>query len=73
MGIWDVTERLRVDTDRADPDSLELAVALIEAGMSAVVGSDEAAVSVLERLGLSRAEADDQVRAAHGPMAVRAD
>lgn len=73
MGIWDVTERLRVDTDRADPDSLELAVALIEAGMSAVVGSDEAAVSVLERLGLSRAEADDQVRVAHGPMAVRAD
>lgn len=69
MAIRDVTERLRVDTNRGDTDSVDRAVALINVGLTATVVSDSYAVDVLERLGLSRVDAEDQVRVSHGPMA----
>lgn len=66
--IRDVTELLRVDTDRADADSVDRAVALIEQGMEAVVVDDRYAVDVLVRLGATDDRARDQVQASHGPM-----
>ena len=66
--IRDVTALLRVDTDRADADSVDRAVALIREGMEAVVVDDRYAVKVLIALGATEAHAKDQVSFSHGPM-----
>lgn len=68
MAIRDVTILLRVDTTAPSPDSSERAVALIRDGMLATVSSDRTARKVLVDLGLTQAEAADQVRMSHGPM-----
>lgn len=68
MAIRDVTVLLTVDTDRADADSVDTAVARIEAGLRTVVVDDRDAEAVLVRLGLSADAAADRVSAAHGPM-----
>jgi hypothetical protein len=65
----DVTELLRVDPDLARPDTFDQALALIESDRRAVVDSDEVATRVLIALGLTEAEAADQVRISYGPLA----
>lgn len=69
MSWRDVTELMRVDTNLADTDSADRAVARIEAGMTTTVASDKIARAVLVRLGLSPERADFRIRMSHGPMA----
>lgn len=64
--IRDITERLRVDTDFADPSTVDVAVTRIRAGGNAIVDSDETATKVLIELGVTAARAAFQVRGSHG-------
>lgn len=58
----DVTETLAVDTTGPDCSSADDAVDEIRRGDRTVVADDATAVAVLERLGLPRSRAIDQVR-----------
>ena len=69
MSYRDVTELLRVDTNLADTDSTDRAVARIGQGMTTTVASDRVAKAVLVRLGLTSERADFRIRMSHGPMA----
>lgn len=69
MTTRDVTELLRVDTNLADTDPHDRAVARIKAGLTTTVSNDRTAVKVLVTLGLTPERAADQVRVSHGPMA----
>lgn len=67
--MHDVTPLLRVDPDVDHPDSPERALALIRQGDYATVADDTTARVVLVTLGLTKAQADDQIRVSHGPLA----
>lgn len=65
----DVTELLRVDDDLDVADSFDQALLRITNGARAVVVDDDTAKKVLVALGLTEAEADDQLRVSRGPLA----
>ena len=65
----DVTPLLRVEPNLALETDVDLAVELIESGQRAWVKSDDTAVEVLVRLGLTEAQAADQVVVSYGPSA----
>jgi hypothetical protein len=67
--MHDVTPLLRVEPNLALETDVDLAVELIESGQRAWVKSDDTAVEVLVRLGLTEAQAADQVVASYGPGA----
>lgn len=63
-----VTELLAVDASNPACITIDDAVSLIRVGDRTIVGDDATAVAVLERIGLTRARAIDQVRVSYGPM-----
>lgn len=65
----DVTELLRVDDDLDVADSFDQALLRITNGARAVVVDDDTAKKVLVALGLTEAEADEQLRVSRGPLA----
>ena len=69
----DVTVTLAVDATDPDCSTADDALEAIQGGNRTVVADDATAVAVLERLGLSRSKAIDQVRVSYGPMRDPAD
>ena len=68
MQPHDVTPLITVDP-LVSPMPLDQALALVEGGTRVYVADDETAKALLVKLGLTEAEADDQVRVSYGPLA----
>lgn len=69
MVVHDVTPLITVDPFVGSPDSLDEAVVLVGEGRHVTVADDETAKALLGKLGLTEAEAADQVRVSYGPLA----